>query len=211
MDSFRRKLRCSLPLLVGFGLGEVDHGGRLSAVGGVRSLTIVKGDPFCNAGFGLRSGLPSVPIDTFILQGPPQALDEDVVDTAALSVHRDPGPDPLQPVGPGKGREMATLIRIHNLGRAKPIDRLAQRFDAEVDLQRVGDAPGQNFAGKPVHDGHGNPPIFRWVDNCTSGRFFQFHCGCNTADGHVGPLIVACPDNVQNFSHIFRLVRFPLF
>jgi len=29
-----------------------------------------------------------------------------------------------------------------------------QRLDAEVGLQRVGDAPGQNLSGEPVHDRH---------------------------------------------------------
>jgi len=58
LDSFRGDLSYSLPLLVGFGLGEVDHGGRLSAMGSMRPLVIVEGDPFRDAGFGLRSGLP---------------------------------------------------------------------------------------------------------------------------------------------------------
>jgi hypothetical protein len=39
----------------------------------------------------------------------------------------------------------------------------------------------------------GNHPIFRWIENWTSGRCFQFHCGRNTADGHVWPLVVVCP------------------
>ncbi len=90
-------------------------------MGGVRPLVIVKGDPFCHAGFGLRSCLPSVQIDTFILQGPSQALDEDVVEATALTVHRDLG--------------------------AEPVDCFVQRFNAKVRLQRVGDAPGQNLAG----------------------------------------------------------------
>ncbi len=116
-------------------------------MGGVRPLVIVKGDPFCHAGFGLRSCLPSVQIDTFILQGPSQALDEDVVEATALTVHRDLGADPLQPDSPCKGCELAALIRIHDLGRTEPVDCFVQRFNAKVRLQRVGDAPGQNLAG----------------------------------------------------------------
>ena len=45
LDSFRDDLSYSLPLLDGFDLVEVDHGGRLSAMGGVRPLVIVEGDP----------------------------------------------------------------------------------------------------------------------------------------------------------------------
>jgi len=44
-------------------------------------------------------------------------------------------------------------IRIHDLGRAELVEGLVQRFDAEVGLQRVRDAPGQDLAGVPVHDG----------------------------------------------------------
>ena len=44
LDSFRDDLSYSLPLLDGFDLVEVDHGGRLSALGGVRPLVIVEGD-----------------------------------------------------------------------------------------------------------------------------------------------------------------------
>ncbi len=69
---------------------------------GVRPLVVVEVDPTTDACLGLRPGLPSVQIDAFILRRPPQALDEDVVEAAALAVHRDPGSDPLQPVGPGK-------------------------------------------------------------------------------------------------------------
>lgn len=39
----------------------------------------------------------------------------------------------------------------------------------------------------------GNHPIFSGFENRASGRCFQFHCGRNAADGHVGPLIVVCP------------------
>ena len=70
-----------------------------------------------------------------------------------LAIHGDPGPDPFQPVGPGEGRELRALIGIHDLGRAEAADRLVQRLDADLGLQRVRDAPGQHLAGEPVHDG----------------------------------------------------------
>lgn len=102
MYSFRDDLGYSLPLLVGFDLVEVDHGGRLPAMGGVGPLVVVEGDPPTDAILGLRAGLPSVQIDALILQGPPEAFDEDVVDAAPFAVHRDPAADPFQPVGPGE-------------------------------------------------------------------------------------------------------------
>ena len=38
-------------------------------------------------------------------------------------------------------------------GGAELVDRLLQRLDAEVRLQRIRDAPSSHFAGEPVHDG----------------------------------------------------------
>ena len=45
------------------------------------------------------------------------------------------------------------LISVHDLGRTELVDRLVQRFDAEVSLKRVEDTPRQHFAGAPVHYG----------------------------------------------------------
>jgi hypothetical protein len=80
LDSIRDDLSYSLPLLVGFDLVEVDHGGRLSAMGGVGPLMIVEGDPSADAIPGVRAGLPSTQIYALILQRPPETLDEDVVE-----------------------------------------------------------------------------------------------------------------------------------
>lgn len=174
MDSFRDNLSYSLPLPVGFDLVEVDHGGRLSAMGGVGPLVVVEGDPSANAGLGLRTGLPSVEVDALILQGPPEPFDEDVVESPALAVHRDPGADPFQPVGPGEGRELRPLDGIHDLGRAEAVDRLVQRLDAKVGFERVRDAPGQHLAGEPVHDGNQvekpQTALAQWYGQRTRGQ-----------------------------------------
>jgi hypothetical protein len=45
------------------------------------------------------------------------------------------------------------MIGVHDLRRAELVDRLVQRLDAEVRLQRVGDASSQHLAAAPVHDG----------------------------------------------------------
>ena len=39
----------------------------------------------------------------------------------------------------------------------------------------------------------GNHPIFQWVGNWTSHGLFQFHCGCDPANGYVGPFVVVNP------------------
>ena len=123
-------------------------------MGSVWAMVVVEGDPGPDASLGLRAGLSSGQVDAFILQGPPEAFDEDVVDAPALAIHRDPGADPFQAVGPGEGRELRSLIGVHDLGRAERVDRLVQGLDAEVGFQGIRDAPGQNLLGEPVHDSH---------------------------------------------------------
>ena len=71
-------------------------------MGGVRPLAIVKIYPASDPGLGLRAGFPSVQINAFILQRPPEPFDEDIVDAAALAVHRDLDAGALQAVGPGE-------------------------------------------------------------------------------------------------------------
>ena len=122
-------------------------------MGSVRALMVVEGDPAPDADPRLRSSFPSVQIDAFILQGPPQPLDEDVVDAAPFAVHRNPSANPFQAVSPDEGRELAALICVHDLGWAELVDRLVQSLHAEVGFQRVRYPPGQHLPGIQVHDG----------------------------------------------------------
>jgi hypothetical protein len=115
-------------------------------MGSLWAMVVVEGDPAPDASPGLRPSLPGVQIDAFILQGPPEALDEDVVEAAPFAVQRDPGPDPLKPVGSCEGRELAALIGVHDLWWAELVDRLVPRLEAELSLMRVRYPPGQNLA-----------------------------------------------------------------
>ena len=94
-----------------------------------------------------------------LLRGPavqsvPQLLDEDVVQIAALAIHRDANAGPAQPVCLGKGCKLRSLIGIHDVGRSEPIDGLVQRLDAEVRVERVRYLPRENHPGVPIHDCH---------------------------------------------------------
>jgi hypothetical protein len=53
LDRFRADLSYGLDLLIGFNAVEVDHGGRLSAMGGMGPQMVVKGDPSSDASLGL--------------------------------------------------------------------------------------------------------------------------------------------------------------
>ncbi|MPL79696.1 hypothetical protein SDC9_25580 [bioreactor metagenome] len=46
----------------------------------------------------------------------------------------------------------ATMLHVHDLGRSEAEAPLVQGLDAELRLQRVRAAPGQDLAGEPVHD-----------------------------------------------------------
>jgi hypothetical protein len=62
LDSFPADLTYCLHLLIGFDGIEVDHGGRLPAMGGVGSPMIIEGNPLADGNLGLRPRFPSVQV-----------------------------------------------------------------------------------------------------------------------------------------------------
>src|SRR5580692_10644869 len=76
-------------------------------------------------------------VDPFVLHGPPQALDEDVVVAAPASVHADLDPAIPQHIGELVAGELRTLIGIEDVGFAEPGEGLAQRLDAEPRREGV--------------------------------------------------------------------------
>src|SRR5205823_10911200 len=73
----------------------------------------------------------------FVLHGPPQALDEDVVVAAPASIHADLDPVIPQHLGKLVAGELRALISIEDAGIAEPGERLAQCLDTEPRRQRV--------------------------------------------------------------------------
>src|SRR5437868_3717302 len=76
-------------------------------------------------------------VDPFVLHGPPQALDEDVVVAAPASVHADLDPMIPQHLGELVAGELRPLISIEGARLAEPGEGLAQRLDTEPRRQRV--------------------------------------------------------------------------
>src|ERR1700751_3479677 len=91
-------------------------------------------------------------VDPFVLHGPPQALDEDVVVAAPASVHADLDPAIPRHLGELVAGELRALIGIEDVGLAEPGEGLAQRLDTEPRRQRVRQPPGQHPSGRPVDD-----------------------------------------------------------
>src|ERR1700741_4270733 len=76
-------------------------------------------------------------IDPFVLHGPPQALDKDVVVAAPASIHADLDPVIPQHLGKLVAGELRALISIEDAGLIEPGEGLAQRLDAEPRPERV--------------------------------------------------------------------------
>ena len=55
----------------------------------VKTGLVVESDPFADAGFGLAAVAVALEIDVFVLERPPQPLDEDIVHPAPAPIHRD--------------------------------------------------------------------------------------------------------------------------
>ena len=95
-------------------------------MGGVGPLVVVEGDPAADAGLRLRTALPGMQVDAFILYRPPEPFDKDVVQIAGFAIHGDFGLGPFQPVGPVERRELAALIGICSI----PDDHIDRRRSA---------------------------------------------------------------------------------
>src|SRR6516165_792130 len=76
-------------------------------------------------------------INPFVLHGPPQALDKDVIVAAPASVHADLDPVIPQHLGKLVAGELRALVSIEDAGIAEPSEGLAQRLDTEPRRQRV--------------------------------------------------------------------------
>src|ERR1700756_2412334 len=76
-------------------------------------------------------------IDPFVLHGPPQALDKDVVVAAPASIHADLDLMVPQHLGKLVAGVLRALISIEGARLAVPREGLAKRLDTEPCRQRV--------------------------------------------------------------------------
>src|SRR5260370_15937279 len=92
-------------------------------------------------------------VDEFVLQAAPQALDENVVQSAAAPIHTDRDAALLQRCQKLRRGELRTLIGVPDL-RLAEAERRFQRRQAEAGFHRVGQFPTEHEAAVPVHDRH---------------------------------------------------------
>jgi hypothetical protein len=110
----------------------------------VRTARSVKANPSNDPDARLAAGVEIIEVDAFILQRAPQSLDEDVVHPApaAFHGHTDAGLFTLRLEGGTS--ELAAFVGMEDLQPAMEHNRLVKRFNAEQDLRRVRQVPGQH-------------------------------------------------------------------
>ena len=119
----------------------------------MRATAVVEGQIAADPGTGFRDAGIGPQVDLLVFDGPPQALDEDIVAPGALAIHADldlAGSQHLDELGRG---ELAALIRVEYLGLAVSHQRLFYSFDAINRLQRDRHPLGQDPPGEPVDHG----------------------------------------------------------
>lgn len=100
-------------------------------------LGVVERYPILDHAPGLEAIIDLFEIDRFLLQAPPQSLNEDVVEVSASTIHRVAHARFGQGGSPSRSAELAALTRVHGLGLAVFGDGLVQRFDAEIGMHRI--------------------------------------------------------------------------
>ena len=122
---------------------------------------VVMSKPLCQVFGKLGSRFVSLQVDSFVFQGTPESFDEDVVLEPPLAVHADLDVPGLEDGGKCLTGKLAPLIGVEDLRSAVFEKSFFERLDAESGVQRVGQPPGQDFPGGPVHSA-----IRVWLPSC---------------------------------------------
>jgi hypothetical protein len=93
---------------------------------------LIIGEPLAKADKQFRAGLEGVQMDAFVLQRPPEPLDEDIVHPAFPAVHAYLDLGCSQYTDEGIAGEVAALTAIADIGLAETGQRLLQGVDAKA-------------------------------------------------------------------------------
>lgn len=118
----------------------------------MRSSAVIKAQIAPDGGAGFLNVGVDVQVNLFVFDGPPQALDEDVVAPRPFAIHADlvlPARQSLDEVGQD---ELAALYRVEYLGLAVLRQRPLYGLDTEAGDQRARHPPGQHTPSKPVQN-----------------------------------------------------------
>jgi len=115
---------------------------------------VVKGDPGTEALAQGRTAVKRVQVKVLVLDGPPEPLDKDVVLAAAPAIHADGDLVVLEDVDKVVAGKLSALVGVEDFRPSVAAQGLLEGINAKVGLQGIGNAPGEDFAAVPVHDGH---------------------------------------------------------
>jgi len=116
------------------------------------SVVVVPVEPVCQI-LGKRGpGFVSLQVDSLVFQGAPEPFDEDVVFEPPLAVHADLDVPSLEDGGKCFAGKLAPLVGVEYLRSAVFEQSFFERLNAESGVQRVGQSPGEDLSGGPVHD-----------------------------------------------------------
>src|SRR5207253_9957396 len=103
----------------------------------VRTNGVVIADPAAEPVTEFGAGLERVQVDAFVFHRSPEPLDEDIVEPAAATVHRDAHAGVLQQLDKARTGELRSLICVEDLGRAVPCQGLLDCGVVEIGMYGV--------------------------------------------------------------------------
>src|SRR6185437_11610017 len=133
---------------------EVHLIGRGVAEGLVKAPRVVEGEVPGQRLTRLAPRSVGVQVHVLVLYAPPQPLDKDVVDPAALAIHADRNAGRFQGRGPLLAGELRPLVRVENLRWPELRQGLLQRLHAEIRAHRVREPPSEHLAAGNIQDRH---------------------------------------------------------
>ena len=95
------------------------------------AFLVVVADPLLQPPPQRATGVKRMQVKIPILDGPPQALDEDVVLTATPAVHADFNLVILEHLGEGRAGELSPLVGIEDFRRTIMVEGFVERFDTK--------------------------------------------------------------------------------
>jgi hypothetical protein len=117
------------------------------------SLTVVKGEVRFQALVERGDALVVPKVDVLVFDAPPKPLHENVVQSSATAIHADTDARAFKCTLESHRSELDALITIKDLGLPL-LESPVQGLEAEQTVKRIGQLPGDDKAGKPVHDRH---------------------------------------------------------
>ena len=117
------------------------------------SLTVVKSEVHFQAFVERGDGLVVPKVDILVFDASPQPLHKNIVQGPATAIHADPDAGALQGNGEGHRSELDALVGIEDL-RLPLLQSPVKGLKAEQTVECVGQFPGDDKAGEPVHDCH---------------------------------------------------------